>query len=54
MDTMIARHCAAAGLPEPINFDERTHLHIQLLYEAIANREDGDAEETPERDEAIP
>jgi hypothetical protein len=54
MDTMIARHCAATGLPEPIDLDERTHLHLQLLYEATATREDGYAEETPERNEAIP
>jgi hypothetical protein len=54
MDIMIARHCAASGLPEPIDLDERTHLHLQLLYEAIANREDGHAEETSGSDETIP
>jgi len=53
MDVMITRYCAASGLPEPINLDERTHLHLQLRYEAIANREDGHAEEASERDEAI-
>ena len=52
MDAMIARHCAATGFPEPIDLDGRTHLHLQLLYEALATRENGHAEETPGRDEA--
>jgi hypothetical protein len=52
MDAMIARHCAATGYPEPIDLDGRAHLHLQLLYEALANRENGHAEETPGRDEA--
>jgi Fe-S-cluster containining protein len=52
MDAMIARHCAATGSPEPTELLERMDLHLQLLYAALANREDGHAEKISEREEA--
>lgn len=39
MDSMIARHCAATGEPEPENIDDRLQLHLKLLYEVVNNRE---------------
>jgi Fe-S-cluster containining protein len=46
MDNMIAGHCAATGDTEPANLDDRLHLHLQLLDDAIANREDDNVKGT--------
>lgn len=54
MDIMIARHCAATSSQEPTELHERMHLHLQLLYAALANREDGHAKKTSECEAANP
>jgi uncharacterized protein len=53
MDMMIARHCGASDLVEPIDLDERTLLHLQLLYEAIGDREDRHAQEKTSRSDEV-
>jgi hypothetical protein len=41
-DSVIAKHCAATGEPEPENVDDRQQLHLKLLYDVLANLEDKD------------
>jgi Fe-S-cluster containining protein len=35
IDTMIARHCAAPEIAEPIDADARRALHLRLLYQQL-------------------
>jgi len=53
MDGMIAAHCAATGEAEPADLDDRLQLHLQLLYDAIADREDEHAKGRSESDDAF-
>jgi Fe-S-cluster containining protein len=53
MDGMIEKHCATTGAAEPASLEDRLQLHMQLLYDAIANMEDADVEENSEVDETV-
>jgi hypothetical protein len=33
----IARHCAAKGIAEPSDIEDRRHLHLEILYRLIAD-----------------
>jgi hypothetical protein len=46
MDAAIAGHCAATGMGEPRDIEERKRLHLELLYREIT-RHTGGPHETP-------
>jgi hypothetical protein len=46
MDEAIAGHCAATGMAEPHDIEDRKHLHPALLYREIAHPT-GDPDERP-------
>jgi Fe-S-cluster containining protein len=37
VDAAIARHCAARGIAEPSDIEDRRHLHLEILYRLIAD-----------------
>jgi hypothetical protein len=45
MDEVISAHCAGSGDVEPTDLYQRMRLHLQLLYEAIANVEVDDVKD---------
>src|SRR3954452_14469833 len=40
VDTMIEKHCAVTGEPEPKDVDDRHRLHLKLLYDVLGKLED--------------
>jgi hypothetical protein len=41
MDAAIARHCAAAGIAEPCDLEDRERLHLEILYQQIGEATGG-------------
>lgn len=55
IDLMIAEHCADTGENEPVDIEDRLRLHLNLLYDLIANKEGQHvAEKSQDRSNKVP